>query len=349
MYTYPGNIHIHSIHSDGTANIEEISREASIAGLSYIIVTDHMTLAGLNEESISHGVVVLVGQEVNKRYNHYLAFGTDQIINADDENPQKVIDQGVKAGALGFIAHPFEKGSRLIEKGKCYPWVNWPVFGFHGIELWNYTSNWRGLHPSFFKTLYYFFLNRKGALLKPSQEILQLWDCYNKNGYRIIGIGGSDAHAFKYNFGFFKFTIFPYHYIFNMINTYIVLAEKLSSSFPTAKKQIISAISEGRCYLAFDGLAKGEDFFFNAYSNREKVMMGGEIKWQRNLTLSVECPGKMPLLRIIRNGKVLSEKRTNRLYYPVHEPGIYRVEAYHCPLVGAARPWLYGNPIYVKP
>ena len=38
---YKGCIHIHTINSDGTGTIEEISLAAKKAGLSWIIITDH--------------------------------------------------------------------------------------------------------------------------------------------------------------------------------------------------------------------------------------------------------------------------------------------------------------------
>jgi len=34
MFTYAGNIHIHSLYSDGSGTIEEIAASAAAAGLS---------------------------------------------------------------------------------------------------------------------------------------------------------------------------------------------------------------------------------------------------------------------------------------------------------------------------
>ena len=41
MFTYAGNIHIHSSYSDGSGSIEEIAKAAAKAGLDYIVITDH--------------------------------------------------------------------------------------------------------------------------------------------------------------------------------------------------------------------------------------------------------------------------------------------------------------------
>ena len=132
MYTYAGNIHIHSTYSDGEKTVDQIAADASKAGLDYIIITDHETLAGKKEEGIRHGVVVLVGIELNRRCNHYLALNCQGPLKSNDCQPQWVIDQVREQGGFGFLAHPFEKGSPYIENGKAYPWLDWPVEGFAG-------------------------------------------------------------------------------------------------------------------------------------------------------------------------------------------------------------------------
>ena len=40
-HQYKGAIHIHSLNSDGSGDIETITRAAQKAGLSWIIITDH--------------------------------------------------------------------------------------------------------------------------------------------------------------------------------------------------------------------------------------------------------------------------------------------------------------------
>lgn len=348
LHTYPGNIHIHSTYSDGSDSIKQIAAHAERAGLSYIIITDHETLAGIAEEGLHSNVVTLVGVEINRPHSHYLAFGLTETPVPDPENPQTVIDAVRSAGGLGFIAHPFEKGSRFIEKGKAYPWRYWPVFGFTGMEIWNYSSHWRGRHPSLLRTIYHFFLNRKGAMDSPPPEILQLWDCYNQSGHRVVGIGGSDAHAFSYRFGFILIKIFTYRYIFNTINTYVVLEEQLSSDFSKAKKQILGALAEGRCYVSFDSLAKGKDFIFYAASGEKRFFPGSAPILTQGLKLVANIPSRRSIFRLIQNGNVIQTYRGNRFEHPLKETGVYRVEIYYKPHFGRSRPWIFSNPIFIN-
>jgi len=349
MYNYPGNIHIHSRYSDGSGDFAQIAAAAASAGLSYVIIADHETLAGLAEEKIHNGVVFLVGVEINRLHSHYLALGLERMVESHESNPQQVIDQVRDSGGLGFIAHPFEKGSRYIEKGKAYPWKCWPVFHFDGMEIWNYTSHWRGRHPSALKTLYWFFFNRKTAMDKPPPEALKLWDCYTTAGYRITAIGSSDAHASLYPVGPFKVPVFTYRYIFNTINTYIVLEQKLSSEHGRAKNQIISALRGGRCFISFDSLHPGGNFAYYALASGRHVPMGGEVKFEKGIKIEVKAPGDRPLVRLISGGRVVNEQTGKMLTFKPSGPGVYRVEVFHRPRFGKPRPWIYSNPIYIVP
>lgn len=349
MYTYPGNIHIHSNYSDGSSNIPDIASEAAKAGLSFVVITDHETLGGLKEEGFIDGVAVLVGMEINRLHSHYLALGIQKEISSNSSDPQAVIDSVRHAGGFGIIAHPFEKGSRYIGKGKAYPWKYWPVFGFDGLEIWNYSSHWRGLHPSLFKTLYRFFFNRPAAMSGPSLEALQLWDCYNLNGHSIVAVGGSDAHATRHRLGPLPITLFTYRYIFSTINNYIVTTARLSDDYGLAAAQILSALKAGSCYISFDSLNPGSGFSFRALGRDKAYPMGGSAPLEKGLTLSIKSPPGRPQIKLIHNGSVIVTKDTADLEYSVTESGVYRVELYHRPLFGKPRPWIYSNPIYITP
>lgn len=348
MHTYPGNIHIHSLYSDGSGSISEILADAVSAGLNYVVISDHETLAGLPQEATSDGVTLLVGSELNRSHSHYLALDIKHLVKPNEDNPQLVIDQVRAAGGLGFIAHPFERGSPYIEKGKAYPWKFWPVFGFNGIEIWNYTSHWRGRHPSLFKTLYWFLINRKGALDGPPRELLRIWDCYNLHGHRVVGIGSSDAHAFPYNLGLFKVKVFPYRYTFGAINTYIVLESELNREHNTAKKQILGALRDGSCYVSFDSLYPGKDFLFFATAGKEIVPMGAEIPYHRGISLHVKSPFKRSVIRFLCDGKLTGQEVGEELVINPPGPGMYRIEVYYRPRLGRPRPWIYSNPIYIR-
>jgi len=78
------DLHLHSRFSDGTLTPAEIVRQAKGAGLSVISLTDHDTVAGLEEartESLSRGLVFIPGVELGVSYGrseiHILGYGVD--------------------------------------------------------------------------------------------------------------------------------------------------------------------------------------------------------------------------------------------------------------------------------
>lgn len=350
MITYAGNIHIHTTYSDGSGRIDEIAAHAAAAGLSYIIITDHETLEGLPEEGFRHGVVVLVGAELNKESHHFLALNLRQLPAGNERDPQEMIDRVRRAGGLGFPAHPFEKGSPYIDSGKTYHWTHLPKSGFTGLEIWNYTSHWRGQVTSIPRAAYLFFFNRKAAMDRPPPEALAFWDDCTGRGQRVTGIGSSDAHAARVRVAFLPLEIFPYPFLFRAINTYLCFKEEMSSDFAEAKKQIYGALREGRCYLSFDQLHPGNGFTFLAGGSPEagEALMGAEITWREGLYLAVHSPAGRSEIRIIKNGSLACRCSGQDLKYPVTAPGVYRAEVYYRPLLGKVRPWIYANPFYIR-
>ena len=119
---YVGNIHIHSILSDGGKNYAEIAGKAAEAGLDFIIFNDHDFLKSnlnLDDEGFYGDLLVLIGLEIGERGHHYLAFDLKEMTRSDNLGPQGVIDEVNKQGGFGFLAHPFEKGMPFYEKSKA--------------------------------------------------------------------------------------------------------------------------------------------------------------------------------------------------------------------------------------
>jgi hypothetical protein len=351
VYTYPGNIHIHSTYSDGSGSVAEIAAAAASSGISYVLITDHETLDALPEEGFHNGIAVLVGVELNGKCCHYLALGLSRIPPFNEAEPQQVIDAVRCKGGLGFIAHPFERGTPYIDSGVSFPWTSWPVFGFTGIEIWNYSSHWRSRATSAPRLIYWFLLNRKAAMDGPPVECLQLWDCYTGAGQTVVAVGGTDAHAARRRVAFIQVEIFPYRYLFRTINTYVCLHEPLSREFARAKVQIYSALAAGHCYVAFDQLYSGQGFSFTVSKERSEspvAFMGETLAFDGGLSFRIKSPSPRSLIRLMKDGRLIHRQKGSDLSFQADSPGVYRAEVYYCPVIGRSRPWLYSNPIYLQ-
>jgi predicted metal-dependent phosphoesterase TrpH len=112
LYDYIGIIHIHSIFSfDGRIAVPDIIDAAKENGIDFLMLTDHSCLTA-KEEGLAgwHGeTLLIVGQEIAPRFNHYIVFNVDDpiIVFPNDEgiDPQTYVDQVRDGGGIGFIAH----------------------------------------------------------------------------------------------------------------------------------------------------------------------------------------------------------------------------------------------------
>ena len=73
-----GDLHAHTVHSDGALTVAELARLAAGAGLDFLAVTDHNTVshhAELPAAGAAAGVLLVPGQEVTTDRGHANAFG----------------------------------------------------------------------------------------------------------------------------------------------------------------------------------------------------------------------------------------------------------------------------------
>ncbi|MGE5543427.1 MAG: CehA/McbA family metallohydrolase [Bacillota bacterium] len=343
MYDCVGNIHIHTRYSDGSGSIPEIAHSAEKAGLDFIIITDHHHLRGKAEEGYYGRVLVMVGSEFNTDRNHYLGIDIDQEVPGSDENPQQVIDGVHHQGGIGFLAHPFEIGSPVYENGKTYPWTDWSVTGFTGIDIWSYLSQWRDGIPGVPKGIYLYFNPHQAFKRGPHQASLEKWDELLQERM-VVGIGCSDAHAIKIKLGPWKPIISDYYTCFRCINTHLILKEPLSGNFKTDKEAIVETLRAGRCFVGYDFFKNSRGFCFVADTGG-RIKHMGERAPARGTVLKVDTPAKAKVV-LIKNGKPYLRSEGKRHRFFQLRPGVYRIEAQHRHGLGY-RAWIYSNPIYL--
>lgn len=344
---YAGNLHIHSKYSDGTATVEGIAAAASRAGLAFVGINDHFTLKGLHEgkEGWRDGVAVLIGCELNRECNHYLAYNITEEIPSDTANPQNVIDATRKQGGLGFIAHPFELGSPMHDGGHAYVWNKWDVEGYTGMSIWNFSSVWKGNARSLLSGLYYFY-NMRAADLDPLDETLAKWDELARKR-KVVAIGGSDNHGVKIKslFGLVRGKVFSYEYAFRAVNTHVLLPGEMPADFDAAKQAIYDALSEGRCFVACGLFADPRGFRFEAETRKGVAVMGEHVLTEDSPTLVVNAPARA-LITFLHNGQVIKSEAGKEASVRADKPGPYRVEVRLPHAFRKTRAWILSNPIY---
>ncbi|MBI4596750.1 MAG: histidinol-phosphatase [Candidatus Tectomicrobia bacterium] len=348
MIEIKGNLHIHSTYSDGHKSIPEIAGLAQEASLDFILINDHSHLLGLErgEEGWYGKTLVLIGCEINDRKNHYLAYGINQPVPGNDDNPQEVIDEVNRQGGFGFLAHPFEKGSPLSDQGWAYKWENWEVRGYTGICIWNYTAHWKGKAQNIPKGLYYYY-NRKAAFTGgPDSQTLATWDreCLKR---KVVAIAGSDAHEVFYRWYIFSGTIFHYSFLFKALNVHLLLETALSGILEMDKKMIYNSLREGNSFICHDYLAPGKGFRFMAVAKDQSFPMGSEVGFSEDIYFLTEAP-EICLMTLIKNGKVHRRFKGKSWEVRPAEKGVYRLEAQLTGFLKRPRAWIFSNPIWLS-
>lgn len=339
LYDYPGAFHVHSTHSDGTAPVPQIALAAQRAGLSWVVVSDHDTLAGLeaHEAGWYDGTAVLVGYEVTPEHSHFLVLGLREVLPRTLP-PEELVAAVRERGGWGFILHPDERLGAYFKPP--LPWPERGVRGFHGLEIWNYMSLWtEGVTR---RNQYLRFLFPFPAVCRPPEESLRWWDELLCQRQRVAAVAGLDAHATRIALGRrLQIEVYSYRRLFGTFLNYIVLRKPLSQEWNEATEQIGSALASGRSFLAYEALGKARGFRFTAEQEGQEWTAGEEVLLGDEVRLRVRAP-RWGYIRIVCDGRRVAQGWGKTLACSVREPGAYRAEVYRFGF-----PWIYSNPIYI--
>jgi PHP domain len=104
-----GDLHAHTVHSDGALTVAELAVLAAGRGLDFLAVTDHNTIshhAELAGAAARYGITLLPGQEVTTDGGHAGALGDVGWIDFRRE-PDEWLDATQAHGGLLSVNHPF--------------------------------------------------------------------------------------------------------------------------------------------------------------------------------------------------------------------------------------------------
>jgi len=325
-----GVIHIHTTYShDAHGRFEDVVRTANAQRLDYCILTEHNNLRPLRDGKQGwHGTtLILVGTELSTRSGHYLAFNVTEEI--DRYQPvQTIIDEVSRQGGLGFIAHPYFKKAR---------WQDWSVTGFTGIEGYNVahdTLDENKVRLAFWTLTapvapFYF------SILDRPYDPLSAWDEMIRRHGKVVGIGSADAHEF--HVGGLKFA--PYEVMFQLARTHLLIPDETLTS-----EAVYEALRQGHAYFSIELVVEAKGFTFLAEADARVVgVMGDDVALTPGLRLRAWLPAPAQLT-LFQNGQSIVTTIGQSWDIPITEPGAYRLEAFR-----HNKPWIFSNPIYVRP
>ena len=262
---YWGDLHTHSVHSDGVYDVSTLLQSAREKGLDFIALTDHNTVSGLEEvrKFAEKQPLCIEGMEFTTFWGHALGLGIHQWVDwrtgLSDRSMSQVLDEVTASSGLFVIAHPVAAHDSECT-GCSWRYNDIMPGAAHAVEIWNEkwdNNNDRSLH------LWYQWLNL---------------------GYRISATAGSDQHDAKY-----RRDNLP-GIGFNVVNVPFL-----------TERQVIEAIRQGQIYLSsypqltISGRCKELDF----------VPMGGQLLGENKIIEISwhQCPNGASF-RIILDGEI---------------------------------------------
>ena len=164
---YRGDLHCHTLFSDGHSTIRQLADHARSRGLDFLCITDHNTVShhDLLPGLAAPGFLPIGGQEITTYFGHANVWGAPRWMEfrcTTPEEMQKSIDIAHQLGLLVSVNHPKPDGP---------PWRFGFDLGFDCMEVWQ--APW---------WVYNF-------------ESLARWDNLLRQGRRIVAVGGSDLHV----------------------------------------------------------------------------------------------------------------------------------------------------------
>ena len=168
---YRGDLHVHTVHSDGRMDTGEVVKSAIAAGLDFVVSTDHNTSSANREWAggVTDGLFVVAGEEVTTRHGHWLAVGLP---------PNGWVDWRYAPRDNLFAAYAAEVQAHGGLVVAAHPSVPLPgslwEFGYAGVdavEVWN------------------------GKWNVDDEVSLRTWLRLLRSGRRVTAVGSSDSHG----------------------------------------------------------------------------------------------------------------------------------------------------------
>jgi hypothetical protein len=166
---YKGELHCHTVHSDGDSTVAEVIQIAESLGLDFLAITDHNNRSQQIDLAQAQTTLTLIpGYEVTTYYGHWNIWGSGDWIDfrvqsADDL--RRAIQMANEQGYLVSCNHPRPFGP---------DWAFPEVEGYATIEIWN--GPWELLND----------------------RCLAFWETRLQRGQRFVAVGGSDFHFSKF-------------------------------------------------------------------------------------------------------------------------------------------------------
>jgi hypothetical protein len=164
---FKGDLHTHTLASDGVLTLDELGRHALRHGLDFLAVTDHNQMVSQDALPRIDRLTIIPGVEWSHYQGHANFLGVDQPYDGpyftdNLEATRDIFDTARERGALITLNHPFEES--------CAYQFGLDQLPFDVLEVWN------------------------GPMRESNLKAIGLWQQLLMSGQKVPICGGSDYH-----------------------------------------------------------------------------------------------------------------------------------------------------------
>ena len=162
-----GDLHIHTLASDGVLRADELGQHARRHGLDFLAITDHNQMSTRQSLPRIPGLTLIPGVEWTHYQGHATFLGVDKpydgpfFSNTPEETRQR-FEQARARGALITLCHPFDENCPFLFDMEALP--------YDCLEIWN------------------------GPMRMSNIQAIGLWSGMLIAGKKVPICGGSDYH-----------------------------------------------------------------------------------------------------------------------------------------------------------
>jgi hypothetical protein len=342
--------HVHTTYSDGTATVAEVLAAARAAGADAVLLTDHDSLEARRDgwEDMHDGVFLLVGTEISPKQGHYLAFGVEREIPHGGLSALQIAAAVRAEGGLGFAAHPFSAGGRMLLAPLARRIVlphGWPALdddnGCDGIELWSLTTDAAEAWRTPAEALRWLRDPETAVAQGPPAQHLRRWDELSGRR-RLPAIGGLDGHAPGIRVRGRVRSPLSHARTFGLLRTHLLCERPLTADPESDRATLLGALGSGAAWLTcpFVAAAHGARLWAER-ADGATIPMGGEAP-AGPAVLRARLPRAADVL-VVRDGAPMHQAHAAALDADIDRAGVYRVEARI-----DGRLWLLSNPVHLR-
>ncbi len=306
---FAGDLHQHTIFSDGTNSVEELVRADIAAGLSWALLSDHNDNTGISEwlQSARLPYDILAGQykmftpiagvEITTGYGHFQSIGNSAVVEQWDidldlgENPLQEVEiiakEIVRNGAIAQLNHPYSTGGMGFNNFDGL----WDLIDLYStIEIWN----------GYFETCGY--IPPEGVLNQNRKSMLKWFELLN-DGHILFATGGTDLHsvAGSFNPSLYKGESKEYEKLLKQTGQYAGMPTTyVNINGEVNTESILNAVKNGNSFIT-NGVLIFADVQGKSY--------GQTASANGDMTLNVElfCRDGLSKLNVYKNGEYISQ------------------------------------------